>query len=206
MDFKNLMNTNILEEIYEKESEEFEDYVVNENRKNREFNEDILIAEELKEIAKSEFSEQKVKDFETKFEQYLEKKSEEYEYWTKEYFKLGIINGIRLKNNLFGEISSSKNGFLDYDCNGFTEYLETEKIKSILKIKEYKNLQRRLSEIEEKHPRVREFIEDKDIIENPKKEEQQAIFEIIEIAEEMAILDEKESFKLGMKEMLNILN
>lgn len=124
----------------------------------------------------------------------------------KEYFKLGIINGIRLKNNLLGEISSSKNGFLDYDCNRFTEYLETERIKNVLKIKEYKNLQKRLTEIEEKHPRVREFIEDKDIIENPTKEEQQAIFEIIEIAEEMAILDEKESFKLGMKEMLNILN
>ena len=104
------------------------------------------------------------------------------------------------------EISISKNGFLDYDCNGFTEYLETERIKSVLKKKEYKNLQKRLTEIEEKYPRVREFIEDKDIIKNPTKEEQQAIFEIIEIAEEMAILDEKESFKLGMKEILNILN
>ena len=206
MDFNNLINTNILEELYQKESEEFEDYVVNENKEKRKFNEEILIAEELREIVKSGFSESKVKDFEIKFEQYLEAKFKEYEYWTKEYFKLGIINGIRLKNNLYREISSSKNGFLDYDCNGFTEYLEKERIKSVLKKKEYKNLQKRLTEIEEKHPRVREFIEDKDIIENPTKEEQQAIFEIIEIAEEMAILDEKESFKLGMKEMLNILN
>ena len=206
MDFNNLINTNILEELYEKESEEFEDYVVNENKEKRKFNEEILIAEELREIVKSGFSESKIKDFEIKFEQYLEAKFKEYEYWTKEYFKLGIINGIRLKNNLLEEISISKNGFLDYDCNGFTEYLETERIKSVLKKKEYKNLQKRLTEIEEKYPRVREFIEDKDIIKNPTKEEQQAIFEIIEIAEEMAILDEKESFKLGMKEILNILN
>ncbi len=35
MDFNNLINTNILEELYEKESEEFEDYVVNENKENR---------------------------------------------------------------------------------------------------------------------------------------------------------------------------
>ena len=88
-------------------------------------------------IVKSGFSESKIKDFEIKFEQYLEAKFKEYEYWTKEYFKLGIINGIRLKNNLLEEISISKNGFLDYDCNGFTEYLETERIKSVLKKKEY---------------------------------------------------------------------
>ena len=206
MDFNNLINTNILEELYQKESEKFEDYVVNKNKEKRKFNEDLLISEELREIVKSGFSESKIKDFETKSEQYLETKFKEYEYWTKEYFKLGIINGIRLKNNLFGEISSSNNVFLDFDCNGFTEYLETERIKSVLKKKEYKKLQKRLTEIEEKYPRVREFIEDKDIIKNPTKEEQQAIFEIIEIAEEMTILDEKESFKLGMKEMLNILN
>ena len=106
MDFKNLINSNILEEIYEKESEGFEDYVVNENRKKREFNQDILIAEELREIVKSGFSESKVKDFEIKFEQYLEAKFKEYEYWTKEYFKLGIINGIRLKNDILNVISN----------------------------------------------------------------------------------------------------
>lgn len=185
MDFNNLINTNILEELYQKESEEFEDYVVNKNKEKRKFNEDLLISEELREIVKSGFSESKIKDFETKSEQYLETKFKEYEYWTKEYFKLGIINGIRLKNNLFGEISSSNNVFLDFDCNGFTEYLETERIKSVLKKKEYKKLQKRLTEIEEKYPRVREFIEDKDIIKNPTKEEQQAIFEIIEIAHEI---------------------
>ena len=67
MDFNNLINTNILEELYEKESEEFEDYVVNENKEKRKFNEEILIAEELREIVKSGFSESKIKDFEIKF-------------------------------------------------------------------------------------------------------------------------------------------
>ena len=41
MDFNNLINTNILEELYEKECEEFEDYVVNENKEKRKFNEEI---------------------------------------------------------------------------------------------------------------------------------------------------------------------
>lgn len=58
MDFNNLIDTNILEELYEKECEEFE----------------------------------------------------EYEYWTK-YFKLGIINGIRLKNDVMSVISNKKRAF-----------------------------------------------------------------------------------------------
>lgn len=205
MDFNNLINTNILEELYERECEEFEDYVVEENKEKRKFNEEILIAEELREIIKSGFSESKVKDFEIKFEQYLETKFKEYEYWTKEYFKLGIINGIRLKNGILNVISNKNQDFLSYYCNGFTEYLETTKIDNIINSKEYKILRKRMTEIKEKYPRVMEFLEDKDIIENPTKEEQKAIFDILDITEEMAILEEKEIFKMGMREMLNII-
>ena len=113
MDFNNLINANILEELYERECEKFEDYVVEENEEKRKFNEEIVIAEELREIVKSGFSETKVKDFEIKFEQYLQKQFEEYEYWTKKYFKLGIINGIRLKNDVLNVISNKKQDFLD---------------------------------------------------------------------------------------------
>ena len=206
MDFNNLINTNILEELYEKECEEFEDFIVNENKERRKFNEEILIAEELREIVKSGFSESKIKNFEIKFEQYLETKFKEYEYWTKEFFKLGIINGIRLKNDILNVISNKKQDFLSYYCNGFTEYLETTKIDNIINSKEYKILRKRMTEIKEKYPRVMEFLEDKDIIENPTKEEQKAIFDILDITEEMAILEEKEIFKMGMREMLNIIN
>ena len=206
MDFNNLINTNILEELYERECEEFEDYVVEKNEEKRKFNEEIVIAEELREIVKSGFSETKVKDFETKFEQYLQKQFEEYEYWTKKYFKLGIINGIRLKNDIFNAISYKKQDFLSYYSNGFTEYLETTKVNNVINSKEYKKFRKKMNEIKEKYPRVMEFLEDKDIIENPTKEEQKAIFDILDITEEMSILEEKEIFKMGMREMLNILN
>lgn len=206
MDFNNLINANILEELYERECEEFEDYVVEKNEEKRKFNEEIVIAEELREIVKSGFSETKVKDFETKFEQYLQKQFEEYEYWTKKYFKLGIINGIRLKNDVLNVISNKKQDFLSYYCNSFTEYLEITKVNNVINSKEYKKLRKKMNEIKEKYPRVMEFLEDKDIIENPTKEEQKAIFDILDITEEMAILEEKEIFKMGMREMLNILN
>lgn len=136
MDFNNLINANILEELYERECEEFEDYVVEKNEEKRKFNEEIVIAEELREIVKSGFSEIKVKDFEDKFEQYLQKQFEEYEYWSKKYFKLGIINGIRLKNDILNVISNKKQDFLSYYGNGFTEYLETTKVNNVINSKE----------------------------------------------------------------------
>ena len=69
----------------------------------------------------------------------------------------------------------------------------------------YKDLLKQVTEIKEKHPRIIEFLEDRDAVDNLTEEEQDAIFEIMDIKERIHIIEQKEIFRMGMKEMKNIL-
>ena len=55
---------------------------------------------------------------------------DELDYWTKKFFKLGIINGIRLKKEIKEE-SSKQKGFFNYEYSCFDEYLDGEEKKLI---------------------------------------------------------------------------
>ena len=129
---------------------------------------------------------------------------DEFDYWTKKFFKLGIINGIKLKKEVKEE-NLKQNGFFDYEYSCFDEYLETKRIDKLRENNEYNQLRKKENELKNKHPKLIRFIEEKEPINNITEEEQKILLEVIENKEKMFNMEKKEIYFMGMKEMINIL-
>ena len=92
--------------------------------------------------------------------------------------------------------------FINYELNGFSDWVEEQKRKYTFETKEYKELQKRYNEISEKYPNAIEVFEDlKPIVLN--KEEMDALVELREIDIDMGCMEKELCFKLGMKEVIN---
>ena len=100
-------------------------------------------------------------------------------------------------------------GFFNQYTDDFFEYFERH--KNIKKNKEYFELITQIEYLKTKYPKVRSFLEDKEII-NFSETEKMGLLKILDLQEELSILDLKESFKLGFKEAyiyfrsMNMLN
>ena len=94
--------------------------------------------------------------------------------------------------------------FFSNNSDGFTEYIEDIRYNKIFKNEEYQKIKDEIGKYKEKYPRLITFFEDNTYIENITEEEQNAIFEVMSLIEKMFMLEEKEMFKMGMKEMRNM--
>ena len=200
MKFEELFNKTIFEELFDNQKNDFENYVIRKTQ-SKECYEDARILEEIKGIIEKSNLDIDIKQkISEKFEDYDRAELEEYEFWVRKYFKLGIINGIRLKD----ELNKSDDTFFSNNSDGFTEYIEDIRFNKIFKNKEYQKLKNEISAYKEKYPRLETFFEDNIYIENITEEEQKAIYEVRSIIEKMFMFEEKEMFKMGMKEMKNM--
>lgn len=130
--------------------------------------------------------------------------SSEMEFWSCTYFKLGMIEREKIRNELFANNMEVKENdtFINYELNGFSDWVEEQKRKYTFETKEYKELQKRYNEISEKYPNAIEVFEDlKPIVLN--KEEMDALVELREIDIDMGCMEKELCFKLGMKEVIN---
>jgi hypothetical protein len=203
MNLEELFNSSILDELYENESEELETYVIKKNKENRDFYEDGKIHDEILEILKNNISDKEVVDkIKEKIEEYQAYNFREYEYWCQKYFKKGFVDCMRLKKDLQDE--KAKDTFFNYEYNSFSDFIDEQSVKNIKNTEKYQELNKKIKEITNKYPRVVMFLEDK-VIAEITEEEQQAIIDILIIKEEIRILEEKEIFKLGGKEMYGFL-
>ena len=200
MKFEELFKKTIFEELFENQKNDFESYVTKKTQ-SKEYYEDARILEEIKGIiGKSNLDNDIKQKISKKFEEYERAELAEYEFWVRKYFKLGIINGIRLKD----ELNKSDDTFFSNNSDGFTEYIEDIRYNKIFRNEEYQKIKDEIGRYKEKYPRLITFIEDNTYIENITEEEQKAIFEVMSLIEQMFMLEEKEMFKMGMKEMRNM--
>lgn len=200
MKFEELFNKTIFEELFENQKNDFESYVTKKTQ-SKEYYEDARILEEIKGIiGKSNLDNDIKQKISKKFEEYERAELAEYEFWVRKYFKLGIINGIRLKD----ELNKSDDTFFSNNSDGFTEYIEDIRYNKIFRNEEYQKIKDEIGKYKEKYPRLITFFEDNTYIENITEEEQKAIFEVMSLIEQMFMLEEKEMFKMGMKEMRNM--
>lgn len=81
----------------------------------------------------------------------------------------------------------------------FTDYFENQRVSRIRLRHEYKEIEKAICEIKDKHPNVTNFLEDDEIV-KLNDEEEKAIIEILNLQEEINMIELKESFKLGFKE------
>ncbi len=89
--------------------------------------------------------------------------------------------------------------FFNYEGNGFREYFYT-RIKDNLRDREdYANTRQKISKIKDEFPKVQDYLENK-IILDMTDDEKDAVLKIISLEDDLRIIEEMESFKLGFRE------
>ena len=206
---KEIFNKPILDQLYAFRKESFEQDLYNENGEIKKLELEITDLSEgfvnhLKNIITDE---NELKNTLKLFRNYELKSSEETDFWTLIYFKLGIIEGNKLSKEITPKkfINEDKDSFLNYNNNNFSEWLEEQKRKYCFDTPEYKELQNRYRKISEKYPNATEVFEDLEFIEL-NKEELKALIELRRIDVEMGDMEKDLCFKLGIKEAMSLYN
>lgn len=132
-----------------------------------------------------------------------DEQSEEIENFAKFCFRLGLLDGIKLLEELKSD--SSEDEFFYDEYGDFEEYLETKRINKLLENEEYNELRKEETKIRKKYPYIADLIEGEEILHNLDTKEQTALSELIQIKWQMFNLEKKEIYIMGMKEMINIL-
>ena len=195
----------ILEQLFESIRENFEMEVGKENKEEEKctkIQEEIL--NKIKTVNNDEKFIGEIIELFIEFE--LEFSKNMYDL-NKNYFKLGVVEGVKLNN----EIKKKKNDqnkvdsiFLDKYDDDFLEYLEENKMKNLSKQEKFKKLEEKEKKLKNKYPNISKFLGNKENI-KLSVEEQKAILEILNLYEEKDVLEQKECFKLGFKEATILL-
>jgi len=201
-----LFNKPILDQMYEFRKEYFEQKIYNENANAKKLENELCdigdgLNEFLKKIIPDKTNYEKVMEI---IKKYDFKHYDILEMWNCTYFKLGMIESEKIRNEFLASKVEKKDQdtFLNYDNNNFSEWLEEQKQKYTFNTDDYKELNKMYKEISEKYPNATEVFEDlKPIVLN--KEEMKALIELRKIDIEMGYLEKDLCFKLGMKEVIN---
>ena len=161
---KELFNKPILDQMYEFRKDYFEQYVYENNKKIRDIESKVCgISENLIMFLKQNIQNKKDCEKAIKMlDNYALELSSEMEFWSCTYFKLGMIEREKIRNELFANNMEVKENdtFINYELNGFSDWVEEQKRKYTFETKEYKELQKRYNEISEKYPNAIEVFED----------------------------------------------
>ena len=195
----------ILEQLFESIRENFEMEVGKENKEEEKctkIQEEIL--NKIKTVNNDEKFIGEIIELFIEFE--LEFSKNMYDL-NKNYFKLGVVEGVKL-NNEINQIKNDQNKvdsiFLDKYDDDFLEYLEENKMKNLSKQEKFKKLAEKEKKLKNKYPNISKFLGNKENI-KLSVEEQKAILEILNLYEEKDVLEQKECFKLGFKEATILL-
>ena len=101
-------------------------------------------------------------------------------------------------------ITNDEKTFLNFENNCLREFVSTECSKNLVNDKEYQELKNEVIRLKEENPKARAFIEN-EIVDCINKEEQQIIQDIMDLQVKMYNIEEREVFKLGMKEAICLL-
>lgn len=201
-----LLNKPILNQMYEYRKEDFEKSVYDSEKEIRDIESNVCdLEQELINFLEKVI--QNKKDYDTAieiFKKYDNTYSKQIEFWGCAYFKLGMIDREKIRNEFFEKKMQLEetDTLLDSYNDDLSEYIEEQKRKYTFETKEYKELRKKYSEIAEKYPNAVEVFEDMKPIEL-NKDEMKALCKLRDIDIEMGSMEEKLCFKLGMKEVIN---
>lgn len=201
-----LLNKPILNQMYAYRKEDFERCVYDSEKEIRDIESNVCdLEQELINFLEKVI--QNKKDYDTAieiFQKYDNTYSKQIEFWGCAYFKLGMIDREKIRNEFFENKMQLKetDTLLNSYNDDLSEYIEEQKRKYTFETKEYKELRKKYSEIAEKYPNVVEVFEDMKPIEL-NKDEMEALCKLRDIDIEMGSMEKKLCFKLGMKEVIN---
>lgn len=202
---KELFNKPILDQMYEFRKEDFEQSIYDNNAEIKEIENKVYdVSEEFNNFLKKVISDPK--DYHIALEMFRNYElaySNEIEFWSRVYFKLGMTDREKIRNEfLNNKLENDEDTYFNHETNDISDWVEEQKRKYTFGTKEYKELQKRYNEIGEKYPNALEVFENLEpIILN--KDEMKALIDLREIDIDMGHMEKKLCFKLGMKEVIN---
>lgn len=200
-----LFNKPILDQMYEFRKEDFEQSIYDNNTEIKEIENKVYdVSAEFNNFLKKVIS--NPKDYHVALEMFRNYElaySNEIEFWSRTYFKLGMTDREKIRNEFFNnKLEKEEDTYFNYETNDISDWVEEQKRKYTFGTKEYKELQKRYNEIGEKYPNALEVFEDLEpIILN--KKEMKALIDLRKIDIDMGHMEKKLCFKLGMKEVIN---
>lgn len=200
-----LFNKPILDQMYEFRKEDFEQSIYDNNAEIKEIENKVYdVSEEFNNFLKKVIPDSK--DYHVALEMYRNYEltySDEIEFWNRTYFKLGMTDREKIRNEFFNnKLEKKEDTYLNNEANDISEWVEEQKRKYTFGTKEYIELQKKYNQISKKYPNAIKVFEDLEpIILN--KEEMKALVELRKIDISMGHMEKKLCFKLGMKEVIN---
>lgn len=188
----------ILNELYKKRKEEFEVNFKDKYQKTKEIQTPIITEEILIKKLKSIIdSNDELEIIVKHLEEFKDAEAEELDFWNKLYYKNGFIDAMNLKDS----IKESKTGLIDklFTCS-IDDIIEERRYNVWYLNTEYKNWIYNISEIKNKYPNVRNFLDNNQIVELS-KEETNAINTINDLRKKIENFEKVETIKYIIKEI-----
>lgn len=132
----------------------------------------------------------------------------EIDYWCRNYYKLGFCDADKLKKETkkFSEKNRMEGKSFYNECSDeLLEYIEEYKVTYLMKKPEYKELINQVRKLKEDNPKVENFVEDGKI-EILNYKELKVIQKLLSLGSQLDSIEQKEIFRLGMREMLTNLS
>lgn len=203
---KNNFNDGVFNELYDIRSENYElcfseelrneteKFEVSEKReKLKKFIDDLKIEDNSKAKQINDL----LKDFENAL--FLE-----MDFWCRNYYKLGFCDANMLKKETknFGKKNKMEGKSFYNECSDdFFDYIEKYRVTYLMKQSEYKKLINQVRKLKRDNPKVENLVEDGKI-EILNCEELKVIQELLSLGSQIDSIEQKEIFRLGMREML----
>lgn len=200
---KNLFENKILDDLYEiREGEVEKQYIAKygepeETEKTRKAENELI--EFMEKFIKNEKEMEELYGKINKFEICA---TSEMCFWFKPYYKAGFINAISLKKQIEEEQTKDNNtndSIIQKNMLEILDFAEDQKYKNLKINARYNEIINEIEEIKNNYKKVKLFFEDEQITELT-KEESKAIFDIIELENEINVLGQNEMFKIGLRE------
>lgn len=209
MEVKNFLKWSILDELYNDKGDEFADNILKELRKQKKELNTVKVDEELKSKIKEYVTDENKQNELLGLLNKYELSTNKYDdFWDKMYYKLGVYDGIELKNIIKIKIKDDDKEentiFFDEYSDDFWDYMNTNRMKLLERNKEYKEYVEKREKIKLENPNVRTFLEDREAVELTDVE-LNCILDIFEIEGDIETIETTETFKLGAREMFIFL-
>ena len=210
MKVEKILKRSILDELYNEKGEKFADSILKEMKEQNKELKTVNVDEELTNKIKEYVTDnEKQKELLRLVNKYEISTNADDDFWNKMYYKLGIYDGIELKNIIKNETKDNDYNedntmFFDEYSDDFWDYMNANRMKMLKINKKYKELMSKREKIKDDNPNVRTFLEDREIIDLT-EDELNAVLDIFEIEEDISTIETTETFKLGAKEMLVFL-
>ncbi len=210
MKSEKFLKRSILDELYNERGEKFADSILKEMKEQNKELKTVNVDEELTNKIKEYVTDnEKQKELLRLVNKYEISTNADDDFWNKMYYKLGIYDGIELKNIIknetrYNDYNEDNTIFFDEYSDDFWDYMNANRMKMLKRNKKYKELMSKREKIKDDNPNVRTFLEDREIIDLT-EDELNAVLDIFEIEEDISTIETTETFKLGAKEMLVFL-